>query len=186
MTAKFILHGGFTPGNQKENNSDFYKEILKDAPEKAEVLIVPFAKDVERIPVTTERVKGEFNQNKHQEKLNFDVANEKSFIEQIKSANIIYFQGGTSLKLLEALRKFPNLKDCLDGKTVAGESAGANVLAKFFYSPSAQIVSGGLGILPIKIIPHYKDEFKDVFKDVGKNLESLFLKEYEHKVIILN
>ncbi|MFZ2522428.1 MAG: Type 1 glutamine amidotransferase-like domain-containing protein [Minisyncoccia bacterium] len=186
MKTKFILHGGFTPGNQEENNSDFYKEILKDAPENAKVLIVPFAKDIERIHITTERVKGEFNQNKHQEKLNFEVANEESFIEQVKYADIIYFQGGTSLKLLEALKKFPELKDSLKGKTVAGESAGANVFGRFFFSPSANQIMEGLGILPLKIIPHYKEEYKDVFKDIAQDLENLFLKEYEYKVINLD
>ncbi len=64
MKTKFILHGGFTPSNQQEDNSDFYKEIIKDAPKSAKVLIVPFAKDIERIPITTERVKGEFDRNK--------------------------------------------------------------------------------------------------------------------------
>ena len=67
-----MLHGGFTPGNLEENNSDFYKEILKDTPESTKILIVPFAKDIERIPITTERVKGEFNENKQQEKLEWN------------------------------------------------------------------------------------------------------------------
>lgn len=186
MKTKFMLHGGFTPGNLEENNSDFYKEILKDTPENTKILIVPFAKDIERIPITTERVKGEFNENKQQEKLEFEVANEESFIEQVKSADIIYFQGGTSLKLLEALKKFPTLKDLLKGKIVAGESAGANVFGKFFFSPSANGVFEGLGILPIKIIPHYKEDYKNVFKDVGQDLENLFLKEYEYRIINLD
>lgn len=186
MKTKFILHGGFTPGNQQENNSDFYKEILKDAPEKVKVLIVPFAKDPERIPITTERVKGEFNAIKNGKEIDFEVANEESFLEQIKSTDIIYFQGGTTLKLLGVLKKFPEMKDLLAGKTIAGESAGANVFGRFFYSPSANVVSEGLGILPLKIIPHYKEEYKDIFKDINQDLESLILKEYEYKVIEKN
>jgi len=35
MKTKFILHGGFTKGKTDEDNEDFYKEILKDAPENA-------------------------------------------------------------------------------------------------------------------------------------------------------
>jgi peptidase E len=182
MKTKFILHGGFTPGNQKEDNSPFYKEILRDVHEKAKILIVPFAKDIERIPVTTERVKGEFNQNKHQEELHFEVASEESFINQVISADIVYFQGGTSLKLLEALKKFPNLKDLLKGKIVAGESAGSNVLGKFFFSPSANTVFEGLGILPIKIIPHYKKEYDGKLDDFGSNLEDVLLPEYSCKI----
>lgn len=183
MKTKFILHGGFTPKKQEEDNSDFYKEILKDAPENAKILIVPFAKDIERIAPTTVRVMGEFNENKWQENLAFDVANEEFFVEQIKLADVIYLQGGTTLKILEVLKKFPNLKELLEGKIVAGESAGMNVLAKYFFSPSANGVFDGLGILPIKTIPHYKDEYKDVFKGKGEDLENLFLKEYEYRVI---
>ncbi|TSC70427.1 MAG: hypothetical protein CEO12_361 [Parcubacteria group bacterium Gr01-1014_46] len=182
MKTKFILHGGFTPGNQNENNSDFYKEILKDAHEGTKVLIVPFAKDVERIPLTTERVKNEFNKNKQQEKLEFEVANEEFFIKQVNSADVIYFQGGTSLKLLDVLKKFPELKDSLTGKIIAGESAGANVLGEFFFSPSANKVFEGLGILPIKIIPHYKEEYKHKLDEFGTNLEEVHLPEYTHKV----
>ena len=60
------------------------------------------------------------------------MANEKSFAEQTKSANVIYFNGGTTLKLLESLKKIPTLKNSLNGKIIAGESAGANVFGKFF------------------------------------------------------
>ena len=185
MKTKFILHGGFTPGNKEENNSDFYKEILKDAPEKAKILIVPFAKDIERMPITTERVKGEFNQNRHQEKLDFEVANEESFIKQVESADIIYFQGGVSLKLLQTLKKFPDLKDSLKGKVVAGESAGANVLSSVFYSPKADDVFEGLGLVPVKIIPHYSEILRNKFDGYNDSLESLFLPEYKYKVFYL-
>ncbi len=185
MKTKFILHGGFTPKNEDEDLSDFYKEILKDTPEKVNILIVPFAKDTERIVPTTIRVTNEFNQNRGQKKLEFKVANEGSFIEQIKSTDIIYFQGGTTLKILEILKRLPSFKDLLTGKIVAGESAGMNVLAKYFFSPSANDVFEGLGILPIKTIPHYKEEYKNVFKDVGLDLESVYLKEYEYKVFLV-
>lgn len=186
MKTKFILHGGFTPGNQQEDNSSFYKEILKDAPEKARVLIVPFAKDHERISATTSRVIGEFNSNKDKKELDFEVANEESFLEQIKSADVIYFQGGTTLKLLEVLKKFPEMKDLLTGKTVAGESAGANVFGEFFFSPSANGAFEGLGILPIKIIPHYKKEYEGKLNTAGLDLEEILLPEYTYKIFYKN
>ena len=89
---------------------------MKDAPEGAKILLVCFAKDDEHIPIATERVKTEFNKSKWQKEITFEVANEQSFVEQIKSADVVYFHGGTTLKLLEALKKFPNLKNLLDGK----------------------------------------------------------------------
>ena len=182
MKTKFILHGGFTKGKTEKNNREFYTEILKDAPEGAKILLVCFAKDDEHVPIATERVKVEFNKNKWQKEITFEVASDGLFIEQIKVADVIYFHGGTTLKLLEALKKFPNLKDSLSGKIVAGESAGANVFGKFFYSPSANKVDEGLGFLPLKIIPHYSEEYKGKLDNVGQDLESLLLPEYEYKV----
>lgn len=182
MKTKFILHGGFTKGKTEENNSEFYTEILKDAPEGAKILLVCFAKDNERVPIATERVKTEFNKSKWQEKISFEVANEQSFIEQIKPADVVYFHGGTTLKLLEALKKFPYLKDSLSGKIIAGESAGANIFGKFFYSPSTDKVDEGLGFLPLKIIPHYSEIYKGKIDGFGKGLESLLLPECQYKV----
>lgn len=182
MKTKFILHGGFTKGKTGEDNSKFYTEILKDAPEGAKVLLVCFAKDEERVPEATKKVMGEFERNKGQKKINFEIASEKSFIEQTKSADVIYLHGGTTFKLLGALKKFPNIKELFNGKIIAGESAGANVLGKFFYSPNADKIDGGLGFLPVKIIPHYSEKYKGKLDNVGQDLELLALPEYEYKV----
>ena len=182
MKTKFILHGGFTPGKTNEDNSKFYAEILKDAPEGAKVLLVCFAKDEERISPATTKVVTEFNKNKWQKEITFDIASEQSFLEQVKSADVVYFHGGKTLKLLEVLKKFPDLKDLLNGKIVAGESAGANVCGKFFYSPNSDSVGEGLGFLPIKIIPHYSEKYNGKLDSVGQNLELLLLSEYEYKV----
>jgi len=183
MKTKFILHGGFTPGQKSENNKDFFKEVLKDAPKKPKILLVCFAKDIDRIPVSTTKVMDEFNKNKWQEKLIFEVANEESFIKQVESADVVYLHGGITLKLLNVLKKFPNLKELFEGKIIVGESAGANVLGKLFYSPSANGTFEGLGLLSVKIIPHYSEKYKGVFKDMGPDLESLYLREYQYKVL---
>ncbi len=184
MKTKFILHGGFTLGKTDEDNSKFYTEILKDAPEETKILLVCFAKDEEKVPIATTKVIGEFNKNKWQNKINFEIASEESFLEQIKSVNVVYFHGGKTLKLLEALKKFPNLKDLLNGKIVVGESAGANICGEFFYSPNADSVGEGLGFLPLKIIPHYSEKYNGKLDDVGKDLKLLLLSEYEYKVFL--
>ena len=182
MKTKFILHGGFTPGKVDEDNSKFFTEILKDAPERAKILLVCFAKDEERVIPATTKITAEFNKNKWQKEITFEVANEKSFLEQIKSADVVYFHGGKTLKLLEALKKFHELKGLLKGKIIAGESAGANICGEFFYSPNSDSVGGGLGFLPIKIIPHYSEKYKGKLDNVGNGLELLPLEEYEYKV----
>lgn len=182
MKTKFILHGGFNPGQTTENNSSFYEEILKDTPEGAKILLVPFAKEPERIIPATNKVSAEFNEVKGGKNIEIEVANEEDFIRQIDSAHILYFHGGVSLKLLEALKNYPDLVEHIKGKVIAGESAGANVWARFFYSPKSDGVFEGLGILPLKIIPHYKPEHKEKLDNVGPDLEGILLPEYEYKV----
>ena len=80
MKTEFILHGGFTPGKQDEDNREFYSEILKDTPEKPKILLVCFAKDAERVPTATAKVMVEFNKSKWQKELIFEVATEESFM----------------------------------------------------------------------------------------------------------
>ncbi len=182
MKAKFILHGGFAKGKTDEDNSEFYTEILKGAPENAKVLLVCFAKDDDRVPDAITEVMSEFNKNKWQKEIAFEIASKKSFLKQIKLTDVIYFFGGRTFKLLEALKDFPDFRNLFDGKTVAGESAGANVWAKYFYSPNADSVGEGLGFLSLKIIPHYTEQYKGKLDSVGKDLEELDLLEYQYRV----
>ena len=181
QVTKFILHGGFNSEKSDEDNSPFYIEILKSAPQNASILLVPFAKDADRILPATVKVSKEFENAKSQKNLAIEVATESTLIEQIHSSNVIYFHGGVSLKLLDALKKYPDLDESLRGKIVAGESAGANVWGKYFYSPKSDTVSEGLGILPIKICPHYKQEYERKLDDVGIDVEELLLPEYQFK-----
>lgn len=182
MITKFILHGGFTPGKTGEDNSDFYKEILKDVPHITKILIVPFAKDPERIVVTTNRVMSEFIVNARRVRFDFEIATEGSFLDQVQSADIVYFQGGKTVRLLDVLKKFPDLKEALSGKIIAGESAGANVLTSAFYSPSADSSLEGLGFLSIKLIPHYCEKYAGKLDDLKPELETVLLHEYDYKV----
>lgn len=182
MGTKFIVHGGISQIQLEEGNAGFYMELLKDIPESARVLLVPFAKEMDRIPAGVKRVSAELEKHKWQNAISIEVANDTDFMEQLAKADAVFFLGGASLKLLEALRIYPDLRTALEGKTVAGESAGANVLSTFFYSPKVDKVSEGLGILPIKLIPHYKSEYKGKLDKVGANIENLELAEYAYKV----
>ncbi len=184
MKTKFILHGGFTP-HEKQEDDAFFKEILKDVSEKAKVLLVYFASEIGRIPTYKEGDVAQFNKNKSERTLMFDVANERSFLKQVDWADIIYLHGGKTLKLLDVLKKFSNLKELFEGKTIAGDSAGANVLGKIFYSPSVNDIFEGLGLIPVKIIPHYSEKYKDKADELNKynkDLELLLLREYQYKV----
>lgn len=182
LKTTFILHGGFNAEKTSEDNSDFYSAILAMTTNSSHLLLVPFAKDEDRKFSAIKKVIAEFDKVKGNKKILVEVADEERFIGQIGNADILYFCGGVSQRLLDALKKYPTLKSYLSGKIIVGESAGANVWASYFYSPHADKVFEGLGFLPFKITPHYKDEYRDKLGMVGADLQEINLREYEFKV----
>lgn len=56
-----------------------------------------------------------------------------AFVEQIKQADVIYLKGGNTNWLHDRLAEIPDLINLLSGKIVAGSSAGALVLSKYYY-----------------------------------------------------
>lgn len=182
LKTKFILHGGTQKGNTDEYQIEFFNEIYKNTNSSLNILLIPFSKDSDRRESSTSNLRDLFELFKKDKTLSFEVANESSFISQMQHADIIYFMSGVSLKLLETLKPFDNLRQALEGKIIVGESAGANVLSSYFYTPSADQISPGLGFIPVKTIPHYVDEYAGKLDDVAENIPLLKLKEYEFKV----
>ncbi len=182
MSTKFILHGGFNKNKTDEDNHLFYSEILKNTSDTTKILLVPFAKDEDRIIPATEKISKEFQNVSDGKILHITVATHDDFLNQLTNADVIYFHGGVSTKLLGALKPYGDLSSYFKEKIVAGESAGANILSTYFYSPHADQVLEGLKILPIRMIPHYSEDKKDKLNGHGDGMETLFLPEYEFKV----
>ncbi len=183
--TKYILHGGFAR-KDNELNYAFYKECMRDVPQGGTVLIVPFAKE----DYTLEDFKRQVALfEAHGKNLNFKVANEKDFLEQIKESNLVYLGGGSTRKLLTALRNYPDLKALWERKTVAGSSAGAYSLVRYGASHSEEVVREGLGLVPVRLVCHYEslDEppsalSVSMLKNTAPELELLFLRDFEWKV----
>lgn len=181
METRFILQGGF-PKDGKQENDAFFGEIMKTAPQRTKILLVLFAKESDRIEKNAKEDSEQFTRNSGNKKLVFDVATESNFIEQVLASDVIYLHGGHTGKLLEALKKFPDFKQAIQGKIVAGDSAGANVLCSAFYSQ--RIGAGkGLGILPFKILCHYVEENKDKLNAIKPDLKTVILPELQFKVL---
>jgi len=187
MKNKFILHGGFNKARGLVQESDeFFQEMLKDTLEEVKILLVYFAEREEMIETRIEQDKEQFSKNnKESKKLNFKVASEENFEEGCVWADIIYLHGGRTKKLIDVLRKYPNIKEMLSNKIIGGDSAGANVLGQLFYSKNSKEIGEGLSILPFKIVVHYKDGTPNPLADVKPELQTIFLHEYETKVFYL-
>ncbi len=181
MKTKFILHGGFASHPNSENDA-FFREILKDVPDSTKVLLVYFAKEIDRIPTSKAEDIAQFEKNKGYKNLLFETADEESFPEQIVGADVVYLHGGATLKLLNSLKKFSNLKELFNGKTIAGESAGAYALSTIFYSESAGGIFKGLGFIPVKTICHYSVQKEGKLSKGNSDLEQLFLSDYQYRI----
>lgn len=181
MKTKFILSGGYANHPNEENNK-FFREILNTDKRKLKILLILFAKEIETWEEKEQAIISQFKINKQGKSLSYEVAQEDNFLRQCREADIVYMHGGRTLKLLETLKKFSNLKDLWAGKIVAGESAGSYVLSTCFYSKSEQGIFSGLGLVPVKTICHYQGENREKLQDCPKNLEELLLADYEYKV----
>src|SRR3989339_154071 len=154
---------------------EFFQEMLKDAPKNAKVLLVYFAESEEMRPVRTKQGISQFEKNKGSGNIETRIASQNTFIKDCKWADVIFFSGGRTMRLMEALKKYADLDEVFKGKTIGGDSAGANFLGRYFYSKGLQEVGEGLEILPFKILVHYIDGAPNPLSDIEPNLETLFL-----------
>lgn len=192
--TKYILHGGYT-STENELNRTFYKEITHDIPNSATVLLCYFASKDEdnsrRFQEDSQRIK-EQSQDKN---LNFIQASEENFIDQLRQSDAFYMRGGSTPKLLGILKNYDNLKDKLDGKTIAGSSAGAYVIGKysaFHDDESGGKVREGLGLLPLRVVTHYESsdmppnpEALALLVKTAPEMEIVKLKDFEWKVFVV-
>ena len=186
MSTKLILHGGFNKVNGPVQRDDaFFQEIFKDVPEEAKVLLVYFAEKEEKVASRILEDKEEFSKNCGAKNPQYKVATEATFEEDIRWADVVYLHGGKTVKLMEIIRKFRNLGELFLGKTIAGDSAGANSLCRVFFSKNSKEIGEGLGILTLKIVVHYEDGQPNSLENVEPQLETLFLREYETKVFYI-
>ena len=183
MKTTYLLHGGSAQHINPQNDL-FFREILeKTKLDNIRVLLVHFAGKPERAELNKQIDSGQFEKNKGDKNVTIQVATKEKFIEQMSEADVIYFGGGTTVKLLKELKNFSDLKTHFEGKVIAGESAGANFLATLCYSKSGGGIIKCLGILPIFVYPHFEKGNSLPSEKIPDKLQKLFLSNYEYKVI---
>ena len=190
MKTKYILHGGYTR-EPNESNESFFYEMVKSVPNNGRVLLVYFASDDSKVDnkyiEDCERMKlyeGDKN-------ISFIKATHEDFLVQVEKADVIYLRGGDTQKLQNILAEYQNFSDSIKGKTMAGSSAGAYVLSKYYFTNSLNKVLEGLGCLPVRCICHFESKIHPASDDVDSvsmmeefdsNLELVLLKDYEWRV----
>ena len=192
MKTKIILHGGFTRDNNELNDS-YYQEITKNLKNKDIILVVLFSRQPEEyrelFKNETEKIKKSTDKN-----LSIILASENDFENQLEQSRAIIIRGGETDKLITTINKFPNFLKLIKGKVVGGSSAGAYLFAQYYNSASQKKVFKGLGILPIRVICHYKskthegvgEEAIEMMDQYPKNFKLVILRDYEWKVFELS
>jgi len=153
--TKYILNSGGLRNNP-EKADKFNREIVKGLSKNPRILFchfsIPRENWEEKFASYTKRFLGSMEEGI---KPKFELAFPNKFIEQIKNNDAIIIHGGDDNLLLYWLRQY-SLPEIWKDKVVAGSSAGSDVLAQQFWAIDWRQVIDGLGILPIKFIPHYK------------------------------
>lgn len=152
--TKYILNSGGT-SNYPEKASEFFNEIIKDLGGSPKILFCFFAQKREDWEERFEKHKSSFVKKIKNIKPKFELAFPDKFVDQVKASDAIIIFGGDDTLVQYWLGKF-DLPKIFENKVVATSSAGSNALALSSWTRDWRKCIDGLGVLPIKFIPHYK------------------------------
>lgn len=160
MTTKYILVGGY-PQKGQNAGKDFAEELVKDFSESVKILVCLFARTRDVWEEAYDQDVEAFHRHLSNKKLKIEMADTEKFLEQLQWADVVYFRGGNSTQLLiDTINEYPNLKTLLQNKTVAGSSAGADAISKWYYDlDTPDEIREGLGLLPVKVVVHYRSDY---------------------------
>lgn len=157
--TKFVLLGGYAHKAPDQGRA-FYRELVADRKEAVAVLMCYFARPKEQWGAVFKEDAQTFAGFVPESKLRFVLADETRFCEQVKEADVVYFKGGETLDLQKALQVNPGWEKFISEKTVAGTSAGAEILAALSYNLDHDRLIAGYGLVPVKVLPHYESDYK--------------------------
>lgn len=180
--TKYILIGGY-PSKASDGGKSFCEEFIKGFNEPIRILDCIFARPRETWEEVFADDKEFFRKHLPNKKFEIQLADPEKFIEQVKWANVIYLRGGRTSQLIELLNKNKGWYKELDGKTLAGTSAGANAIAKYYYGLDSLKLCEGLGLLPIKVIVHWRSDYNAPNIDWDKAYSEL--KKYKEDLPII-
>lgn len=156
--TKYVLNSGGirnNPGKAKE----FFAEIVKGLGPKPKMLITQFSQPRENWELKFAEYESSMNDSMPDGvEAQFELAFPDQFEEQVKRSDIIYMNGGDDHLIRYWLEQY-DLPKLWEGKVVAGSSAGSGVLVAHYWTCDWRKLGDGLGIVPIKFLPHYNSNY---------------------------
>ncbi len=160
--TKYVLNSGFRQSHPlHELKRKFHRELVKDLGSHPKFVICSFAEGREYWNIRFKGYAGTIAEDMpNGVSPSFELAVPDNLEDQCAAADVIYFNSGDDVLLKYWMSQF-DLTKLFEGKVVATGSASSDVLAAQFWSSDWRKCLDGLGILPIKFIPHYLANFGD-------------------------
>ncbi len=183
MKTRFIIVGGY-PHKAADEGKAFCEEVVRGFHNPVKVLSCLFARPIENWNIAFAQDREFFTKHLFNIEIDIQLAKPKTFTEQVRWANLIYIRGGTSTHALIALLKQSGeWQKELIGKTVAGSSAGAEAMATHYYNIDDLKLDSGLGLVPVKVIVHWRSDYNAPNVDWDKAYSEL--QNYKESLPIL-
>jgi cyanophycinase-like exopeptidase len=84
-----------------------------------------------------------------------------TFMDVSAWADVIIIAGGDAARLKNTLEQYGDLMSLWNGKTIAGSSAGADIMCQRYMYLQDRVVQEGFGWVPVNMIPHWEADFED-------------------------
>lgn len=181
--TRYILVGGY-PHKALDGGEAFVRALVEGYGEKPKILDCLFARPRENWAKAHEQDTAFFTTHLGEHSFHIQMAEVETFREQIVWADAVYIRGGSVEDgLLEMIASVVDIKKLLEGKTLAGSSAGADAMSHSFYGLDTLRLHDGLGFVPAKVIPHWMSDYNAPNIDWAKAYEEL--DAYKEKLPIL-
>lgn len=157
MTKYILQSGGLANAPRKAQK--YFNEITRGLGAEPNVLMCFFAQKRSCWEEKFEKYQRGFVENVSGScKPVFELAMPSRFEQQVLHNDLICLYGGDDDLIRCRMRNF-DLPKIWDGKAVAAISAGANMLAKYFWTCDWRECKEGSGVLPIKFIAHFASKY---------------------------
>ena len=156
--TKYVLNSGGIK-NEPKLKKDFHLELIKDLGDAPKFLLCNFAQGREYWESKLQAYSDAISEDLPSDvSASFTLAMPDLFAEQCREADVIYFHGGDDHLIQYWMDKF-DVIELFRGKVVATNSASSNLLVASYWTCDWRQCGDGMGIVPIKFIPHYMSAF---------------------------
>ena len=158
--TKYVLNSGGIK-NAPNLKREFHRELVKNLGNNPKFLLCNFAQGREYWEAKFRDYSDAISKDLPDSvSPSFALAMPDTFARQCSEADIIYFHGGDDHLIQYWMRQF-DLLELFKDKVVATNSASSNLLVTHYWTCDWRQCGDGLGMLPIKLIPHYNSAFGD-------------------------